>query len=130
MHPVARNRGLGGWEDFDIGFPVVPDNWSLNGDDDYTITTTSAGPRLRTAEEVAAAIKAAGGKLVVGANSSELIIALNNQLRFSVRQVAGAYSGSGARYEIQDRLGAAGGSQTLLLAGLGLALVMVVVMKK
>ena len=62
------------------------------------ITTTSTAPRTRTAEELTARIKAANGALVVSANDSDLIVALNNSLRFSVTQLPDG------RYRIAESL--------------------------
>lgn len=122
---VARlwqQQGFGsGWDSFQMPGIVVPDgwpNWDDTGDDTYgdTITTNVAGPRTRNATELAAAVKAAGGKLNVSGNDSAMIVALNNSLRFSVTNAGNGY------YTIEDRLA---GNSTLLIAG-GVAALLVV----
>lgn len=89
---------------------------SDNDDDLYseTVTVGTEAPRVRSADELGAAIAAAKGKLTVSANSSNLIVALNNSLRFSVtRTVSGDY-------EITDR------GDVVLLVGLGAAALLLV----
>jgi len=113
--------GFGGWSDFQLPEIVVPADWP-NWDDgeevgsDGVISTTSVGPRTRTSTELAAAVKAAGGKLNVSGNDSAMIVALNNTLRFSVTNAGNGY------YMIEDRLA---GNSTLLIAGGVAALVVV-----
>lgn len=60
------------------------------------ITTTSTAPRTRTAEELAARIKAGNGALVINASDSDFIVATNNSLRFSVTRL------SDGRYRVID----------------------------
>ncbi len=66
--------------------PVVPDANDLPDED--TIATSSSAPRTRNIEELAARIKQAGGALVVNANDSDYIVAINNGLRYSVVRLA------------------------------------------
>lgn len=60
------------------------------------ITTTSTAPRTRTANELGARIKAAGGALMVNATDSDFIVATNNRLQFSVTPLPDG------RYRITD----------------------------
>lgn len=73
------------------GFAGVTDEGSWGGDyevDGPSLETPgrSLTPRTRTAAELTAALKAAGGTLVVNANSSELIVAVNNRMSFQIEQ--------------------------------------------
>lgn len=86
------------------------------GDYSEVLTTGTEAPRARTVDELSALIANAKGKLTVSANSSSLIIALNNSLRFSVTQTANGV------YEITDR------GDVLLIAGVGIAALLLVVM--
>lgn len=120
FHDYNRRRGFGsGWSDFVLPDIIVPDNWPNWGDEEV-ITTDAAGPRTRTESELATAIKAAGGKLNVTGDDSALIVAVNNQLRFSVTN-----KGNGI-YVIEDRL-AGGGSSLLLLGGAAVLVLLVAV---
>lgn len=66
--------------------PVMP---GASGD---VISTTTTAASVRTVAELQARIKAAGGKLVVNANSSDYLVAVNNGLRFGVvKQADGSY---------------------------------------
>lgn len=67
-------------------------------DDIDIISTTSTAPRTRTAEELTARVKSAGGALTVNANDSDLIVATNNSLRFTVTQLPDG------RYRITESL--------------------------
>lgn len=48
------------------------------------ITTDVNAPAARTTAELSARLKAAGGTLIVGPQSSDFIVATNNRLQFSV----------------------------------------------
>ena len=120
FHDYSRVPGFGGggWGDFEPGFPGdLPDeNYS------EVVTVDADAPLTRDSAELAAAIKAHSGKLTVSGNDSEMIVALNNRLRFSVTN-----KGNGM-YEITDRLA---GNTTLLYGGIAaVALVVVVVLVK
>ena len=61
------------------------------GDDDVLKVGVTA-PKLTTARELSAKIKAMGGMVIVSPYSSEAIIATNNSLQFSVKRLAdGSY---------------------------------------
>lgn len=91
------------------------------GDIEGVIRTQSQAVNSRNAAELGARVKAANGKLTVAANSSDLIVALNNTLRFSVaRNAAGDY-------EITDRFTTSNLTLAALAAG---AIVLTVVLSK
>lgn len=116
----SRPRGFSGLSR--SGFADVltdPPGWIPDPADVVdTISINSEAPRTRSAEELAATIKAQGGLLTVTANSSQLLVALNNRLRFSVNRNARG------DYEISDRLA----GNTLLYVGGAIAAVALVVL--
>lgn len=114
---APRRTGLG------FGPPVFGGEDFSEGEFDV-VTTAAVAPLSRSAEELAAAIKATNGKLITGANSSALIVALNNRLRFSVTN-----KGNG-QYEIQDRLASFGVDTNTLLIGGAAVLVLLLVLSK
>lgn len=88
--------------------------------DDVDVLRINAqlAPSVRDAESLAAKIKNAKGKLTVNANSSDLIVALNNRLRFSItRNAVGDY-------EITDRLGVGSSALLLIVGGISLVLIL------
>lgn len=91
------------------------------GEIEGVIRTQSQAVNSRNAGELGTRIKAASGKLTVAANSSDLIVALNNTLRFSVtRNAAG-------NYEITDRFTSGNLTLAALVAG---AIVLTVVLSR
>lgn len=96
---------------------MFADNWASNPNPseppdkiEDVISTASETSRTRTTGELAARIDAAGGVLVVSGNTSDLIVATNNRLSFSVERLLDG------RYQITR-------SSTPALALLGLAAV-------
>lgn len=66
-----------------IGFIPLPQDEAPD-----VITTTVEAPRTRNIQDLSAQIKAAGGALVVNANDSRYIVAINNGLRYSVTRLS------------------------------------------
>lgn len=108
--------------------PILP-SWyyggqitgGVTGEAVETITTDTTAARSRNAQELAYRVERANNKtLVVGPQSSELIIALNNTLRFSATKRADG------NYEITDRLNAT----NLLLIAIPATLLLVLFLKK
>lgn len=96
--------------------PFEPPNPYDSGAD--VITTTVSAPRTRSAEELIARIKNAGGALVVTASDSDYIVAVNNSLRFTVTQQPDG------RFMIQE-------SQNLwLLIGLSVIVAAVLILRR
>lgn len=81
-------NGLGG-----LGLPNSNDGGT---DDIEVITATTTAASSRNVQEVQARIAAAGGALIVGPNSSDYIVAVNNRLKFSVTRRADG------QFEIKD----------------------------
>lgn len=76
------------WNQFAAQLPTVAQAAQSTSDGEDTITTTSIAPRVRSAEELSARIKASGGALTVNASDSDYIVAVNNSLRFSITRAA------------------------------------------
>jgi hypothetical protein len=122
MLRMLRGRGLGSvwseagdiaaaesdvaWLDYlkDVAAQRLTDYQSQSSSDDWraasegadVLTTNSSAPATRTGDELSAVLKKAGGKLTVSAQSSLLVVALNNSLRFGIAKTA---SGN---YEISE----------------------------
>ena len=89
-----------------IRMPVVKDTTVVPYGDDIDVATfNTTAADVRNVAELQRRIRAAGGVLVVGPNSSDYLVAVNNRLRFSVRQVGPD------RFEIRES-----NSATLLIA--------------
>jgi hypothetical protein len=78
------------------------------------LTTDTLAPRTTVGNELAARIKAAGGRLLVSQGDSALVVAMNNTFQFAVKSLGGG------QFEIRES-----GYQTYLIYG-GIALVAIV----
>lgn len=78
------------WSQFAAQLPTVTQaaqGIDTAADEADTIVTTSTAPRTRSVSELSARIKTAKGALIVNANDSDYIVAVNNGLRFSVTRL-------------------------------------------
>lgn len=71
-----------------FGQNIDPNEDPPPGDLGDVIRSSSEGARTRTVAELEAAIRQAGGRLIVNPNDSNYIVAVNNGLRFSVTRLA------------------------------------------
>lgn len=106
------------WNQFAAQLPTVAQAAQGSSDNEDVVTTTSTAPRVRSAEELSARIKANGGAITVSASDSDYIVAVNNSLRFSITRAANN------QFIIRE-------SQSLwLLIGLGVAMAAVLILRK
>lgn len=84
---------MSSWSQFDPGWPgATSDSGSSDPGIDVVTINVPPAAQTRSVDELSARLKASGGMLIVDANSSDYIVAVNNGLRFSVtRQADGRF---------------------------------------
>lgn len=79
------------WSQFAHQLPTVTEA-AQPGAIDRIVVDAPKGADVRNVQELQGRLRAAGGSLIVGANSSDYIVAINNNTRFSItRQPNGQF---------------------------------------